>query len=163
MREIFLIRHAKSSWEFASIPDIDRPLNQRGLRDAKVMAKFMNKEGVKLDALVVSPAKRALMTASFFFYIFAPPKFITDKKLYLADTDSIYHVLYGLDEDWNSVGIIGHNPGFTMFANEFAVKLIENVPTTGIVHLSSSATSWAEVDTMNTKVIHFWTPKKILR
>lgn len=163
MREIYLIRHAKSSWEFTSIPDIDRPLNQRGLRDAKVMAKYLNKNGVKLDALVVSPAKRALMTASFFVDILAPEKFITDKKLYLADTDSIYNVLFGLDENWHSVGIIGHNPGFTMFANDFADKLIDNVPTTGIVQLSSSAASWAEVDTSNTKLMHFWTPKKVLR
>ncbi|MCB0655260.1 MAG: histidine phosphatase family protein [Saprospiraceae bacterium] len=163
MRQIYLIRHAKSSWELASIPDIDRPLNQRGLRDAKSMAKFLNKQNVQLDALVVSPAKRALMTANFFVDVLAPGRFVTDKKLYLADTDSIYTVLFGCQDGWKTVGLIGHNPGFTMFANLFAGKMIENVPTTGIVHLESTATSWQDVDPMNTNLLHFWTPKKMLR
>lgn len=66
MKHLFLIRHAKSSWAMSGQTDFDRPLNDRGLRDAPVMALRLWHAGIRLDAILSSPANRALTTATFF-------------------------------------------------------------------------------------------------
>jgi phosphohistidine phosphatase len=63
MKTLFLIRHAKSSWESTALPDKDRPLNDRGKRDAPKMGKRLAKRDVKPDLILSSPARRALTTA----------------------------------------------------------------------------------------------------
>ena len=63
MKTLFLIRHAKSSWEYTALPDKDRPLNDRGKRDAPKMGKRLAKRDVTPDLILSSPARRALTTA----------------------------------------------------------------------------------------------------
>ena len=66
MKQLFLIRHAKSSWDSPTLKDIDRPLNERGKKDAPSMAKRLASQKIKLDALFSSNANRALSTAQCF-------------------------------------------------------------------------------------------------
>ena len=63
MKTLFLIRHAKSSWDDTALPDKDRPLGDRGRRDAPKMGKRLAKRDVKPDLILSSPARRALTTA----------------------------------------------------------------------------------------------------
>ncbi len=66
MRKLLIIRHAKSSWDTLTQRDFDRPLNDRGNRDAPIMAKRLLKKDIGIDAFVSSPANRALTTAAYF-------------------------------------------------------------------------------------------------
>jgi len=66
MKQLLLIRHAKSSWTNIGQEDFERPLNERGIRDAPLMAKKLIEKNYKPDALISSTAVRALETATFF-------------------------------------------------------------------------------------------------
>lgn len=70
MKTLLLIRHAKSSWDDAAVADVDRPLNDRGRRDAPAMAKRLIKAGISIDRFVSSPARRARQTAELFAHEF---------------------------------------------------------------------------------------------
>ena len=63
MKTLFLIRHAKSSWDDTALADKDRPLNDRGKRDAPKMGKRLADRDVNPDLILSSPAMRALTTA----------------------------------------------------------------------------------------------------
>ena len=65
-KTLLIIRHAKSSWDIGTLTDFERPLNERGKRDAPEMAARLKKRNIKIDAFVSSPAKRAKKTAELF-------------------------------------------------------------------------------------------------
>lgn len=164
MKTIFLIRHAKSSWEDYSLKDIERPLNTRGKRDAPFMSKvFQAKEGIP-ELLISSPALRAKTTA----YIFAEQLGIPQsevrivKEIYEAYTTEILYIIKEIENDYNTIVLFGHNPSITDVANIFGDQYVPNVPTCGIIKISSSAESWADFDKTNAKLSAFHFPKQYL-
>src|SRR6478609_4431972 len=119
-KSLIIVRHAKSSWDDVTQKDFDRPLNDRGKRDAPAMAKRMHKEkDIQLDAIISSPAKRAFTTAKFFADEFDIKKknIIEWPELYEASLNKFYTAVLGLDDDYTSVALFSHNPGITAFAN----------------------------------------------
>lgn len=161
MKKLFLVRHAKSSWTDMSLSDFDRPLNQRGKRDAPIMAEWLRERIGGIDALISSPAKRAKKTAKEFKSAFGI-EVEYHKSLYHADMDEIYSSIYSIPEQVNSVAIFGHNPGFTFFANEFSGDdYIDNVPTCGIVGIKTSVQSWTDFSPENAELEFFMYPKKL--
>src|SRR6516164_9096247 len=105
-KSLFIIRHAKSSWDDLSQKDFDRLLNDRGKKDAPAMAKRIHKEkNVDLDAIISSPAKRAFTTAKFFAEEFDVKKknIIESPELYEASIDKFYKAVANLDNDYKSV------------------------------------------------------------
>ena len=112
MKEIFVLRHAKSSWDNVNLSDHDRPLADRGIKDAAKLCAFVKKRGHKLDKVLCSTAKRAKETydliADGFNYEIDKTNF-TD-KLYFGDVTDIIRDLRELDESLNSILIVGHNP-----------------------------------------------------
>lgn len=165
MRTLFLIRHAKSSWGNPGLRDFDRPLNDRGLHDAPQMAKLLAEEGVTPDLLVTSPAKRALTTALFFANTFNIPNESVQKEpnIYEAHPQEILRIISSLPEEAKTVLLFGHNPTFTEVANVFMDNdFIENVPTCGIVKITSTAKSWKEMYEGNAQVAACFFPKEVL-
>ena len=164
MRTIFLIRHAKSSWEHPGLRDFDRPLNERGLYEAPLMAQVLVREGIRPDLLVSSPAKRAWTTAVFFATAFGLSEDVVRRELdiYEADPLDILQLFSQLPDTADTVFMFGHNPTFTDVANRFAEKHIENVPTCGVVRIESDAVSWAAFDEDNATVRKQYFPKEIL-
>ena len=116
---LLLVRHAKSSWDDPSLNDFERPLNERGKKDAPDMAKKLSSKKISIDAFVSSPAKRARQTCKYFTKEFDPKKknVVLEPKLYEADEQSFYEVIEGFKNKWDSVGLFSHNPGITFFAN----------------------------------------------
>ncbi len=163
MRNLYLIRHAKSSWDFPGLRDFDRPLNERGHRDAPRMARFLQGAGVQPDLLVSSPAKRALTTAEYFAQTFGLPEadIRCEPDVYEASTHDILRIIQRLPDTARVVFLFGHNPTFTDVANRFTEAYIDNIPTCGIVCLESTAAHWAEVTPANTRVAHRYFPKEI--
>jgi phosphohistidine phosphatase len=164
MRTLFLIRHAKSSWDHPGLRDFDRPLNERGQNDAPRMAQMLVKEGVKPDLLVSSPAKRAITTANFFATSFgiSPEDIQREPSIYEAFPQEIHRIISGLPDDRQTVMLFGHNPTFTDVANRFTEDFIENVPTCGVVKITSTAENWDKFYEGNAKVTACYFPKEVL-
>jgi phosphohistidine phosphatase len=164
MRTLYLIRHAKSSWDNPALRDFQRPLNERGLQDAPRMARILRERGVQPDLIVTSPARRALTTAQFFAAEFglAEADFQQNEDIYEAQPLQILRVISGLPDAANTVLLFGHNPTFTDVANRFTEDFIPNVPTCGIVRIESSAQSWNELYEGNAKVTACFFPKEVL-
>ncbi|MFN7118604.1 MAG: SixA phosphatase family protein [Saprospiraceae bacterium] len=164
MRTVYFVRHAKSSWDNPMVKDIDRPLNERGERDAPFMAKLLKSKGVKPDALVSSPAKRAFSTAVYFAQTFDIMKdnIEVNPHIYEADVEDIMDVIQELPEECHTVFIFGHNPTFTQVVNQFTERSIMNVPTCGVCKVESSADTWAEFKRSNAQLTEFYYPKQYL-
>ncbi len=161
---LFLVRHAKSSWEIGTLNDFERPLNDRGIKDAPVMAKRLKAKYNHIDAFVSSPAKRAKKTAELFAEAFHKKQedilFIT--KLYHADPDAFYEVIHDLDDSLQTVALFSHNNGLTEFANLLtdAVK-IDNIPTCGIFAVKFVAVKWADFKKAKKEFLFFDYPKNV--
>ena len=164
MKFLFLIRHAKSSWDNPTLRDFQRPLRQRGLETAPKMAMVIHKEKVKPDLLVSSPARRAIDTARFFGIVFgiSEQEFRIEADIYEASPATLQRVISNIPEEAHTVFMFGHNPGFTDVANLYTEDFIENIPTCGIVRIDSTAESWREFYEENAKVTARWFPKEKL-
>jgi phosphohistidine phosphatase len=159
LKNIYIVRHAKSSWSHIGLHDFDRPLNKRGLRSAPFMAKKLFDFGAHLNLILSSPSKRTRATAEYFSEQFGC-KMEPIKNLYHGDVEDIMEALFSLGPEINSVGIIAHNPGITYFANEISDQTIDNVPTCGVLVCSvNSHTSWQDLLIQDIKLKQFINPK----
>jgi phosphohistidine phosphatase len=164
MKTIYLVRHAKSSWDDPSLNDFDRPLNGRGKEDAPFMANLIKGKGIQPDALISSPANRAFTTARHFAKAMGMDKsdILQVKKIYEAYPEQLHEVITAIDDKQDIVFLFGHNPGFTSYVNRYTRDYIPNMPTCSIVGLRSTAKSWAGIDPSNTEVTDFFYPKQYL-
>lgn len=146
-KHLYIVRHGKSEWDYGDIPDIDRPLKERGIRDGYNMAKRLLNNGIIPDKIISSPAIRALHTASIFARVFKFPfaEIEIRESIYMATSNFMFDIIKQTDDQYNSLMIFGHNPTFTDLANYFLKNKIENMPTTGIVLLKFEAKSWLEL------------------
>lgn len=158
------MRHAKSSWENGHIPDFDRPLNDRGLKNAPFMGSVISKLIKTPQIVISSPAKRAITTAEIIseFLHFDPKKIIQDERIYHAVVSDIMRIIYSINDDIDSIMLFGHNPTFTLLSNYLSDKHIENLPTSGFVHIDFNLNSWKEIEGNTGKLILFEYPKKYL-
>lgn len=161
MKTLLLIRHAKSDWGNDGLSDFDRPLNDRGKKDAPVMAERLLKREVKPDLFISSPAKRAAKTASIFAetYGVAKKEIMLVDALYLPATDVFYNVLEKLDDQYNQVALFSHNNGITDFANELTNARIDNIPTCGIFAINIYLSHWKDFRTAEKSFWFFDSPK----
>ena len=144
-KSLLLVRHAKSSWEDIHQKDFDRPLNDRGKKDAPEMAKRIRKEkDVKLDTIITSPAKRAMATAKYFAEEFdvKKKKIIEADELYEASITNFYEAVNKLDDNFNIVGLFSHNPGITAFVNSLSQTHIDDMPTCAVFAIHIKTDSW---------------------
>lgn len=164
MLHLYLIRHAKSSWESPGLRDFDRPLNDRGLEIAPRMAQLLVGAGLRPDLLVSSPAKRALTTAQIFAKALGLPDdaVVRNPGIYEAYATDLLRIISELPAEARSVCLFGHNPTLTDLANRFSEKRIDNVPTCGVVQIESSANSWSELYEANAAVKALYFPKTVL-
>jgi phosphohistidine phosphatase len=150
MKKLYLIRHAKSSWDKPEMDDFDRPLNDRGKKDAPRMGKRLKEKDLTPDVMISSPATRALDTCRAIAQVLGYPheKIIIDRRLYHASEDQLLKVVQELkdrpkDEE-EIVLLFGHNPGLTDFANELLNQNIDNIPTCGIVTAKLNIKNWKD-------------------
>jgi phosphohistidine phosphatase len=148
-KTIFLIRHAKSSWDDPSLQDFDRPLNERGKKDAPAMAKKLKDKKIKIDAFVSSPAKRARQTCKYFAneFDFKKKEIILEPELYEAGQENFLKVIESLKNKWDHVAIVSHNPGITSLANSLTETRIDDMPTAAVFALNINADKWKDFRT----------------
>jgi phosphohistidine phosphatase len=160
MKNLILVRHGKSSWEY-SVSDKDRPLLERGINDALLVSDKFHEQGRGVDYIFSSPANRALHTAMIFCrqLYFPLDKFRTTERLYDFSGDEVVQFIKDLDDSFKTVMVFGHNHAFTYIANSHGNSYIENVPTSGLVHLEFKVDHWASVEKGITKQTIF--PKQL--
>jgi phosphohistidine phosphatase len=161
MKSILLVRHAKSSWDF-NVEDFDRPLNDRGNKNAPEMAKRLLKKDIEIDAFVSSPAIRALATATHFIEAYGrkPKSIITIPALYHAAPDIFFSVVKELDNDFKTVAIFSHNPGITDFANGLTTTRVEDMPTCAVFAVKADIKKWKDFQEIEKEFWFFRYPKE---
>jgi phosphohistidine phosphatase len=161
MKSLLIVRHAKSSWDLSTPNDFDRPLNDRGKKDAPAAAKRLKKKAIVIDAFISSPAKRAKKTARHFAseYEIDEEKIILVPELYEAHASVFTEVVQSLDDSYNTVAIFSHNPGITDFVNSLTEVKVDNVPTCGVFAVQVKADSWEEFKNAEKKFWFFDYPK----
>lgn len=158
MKKLTLIRHGKSSWEY-NVSDRDRPLLERGIKDAYLVASAI--EAHTLDAVFSSPANRALHTCSIFLRVFNIPsnQVRVYDELYDFSGEQVLKFIHSLDNKLQNVVIFGHNHAFTSLVNMLGSVTINNVPTAGLVKLKFDVLEWSSVTKGVTEKIIF--PKNL--
>ncbi|MCL2790963.1 MAG: histidine phosphatase family protein [Desulfobulbus sp.] len=159
---LFICRHAKSSWRNASLGDFDRPLNNRGERDAPAMGYRLARQGIRPDLIMTSPAARALATALHYAHqLGIPPEQVRrNPAQYTASVPGLISLIRTVDSSVATLMLVGHNPESTGLANELGGLHLDNIPTSGIVALAFPQCTWADLRAGCGTLLFFDYPKK---
>lgn len=162
MKTLYLCRHAKSSWADPGMDDFDRPLNERGARNAAHMAQVFRDRGEPLDLIVTSPAVRAMTTAGSFVKAMDLPKeaLREDRTLYLADRPTLMRIVNALPNKAERVMLFGHNPGFTELLDHLTDAGVENLPTCGMARIDVAVNDWEAIGKHSGNLVWFDYPKR---
>lgn len=164
MKELTLVRHAKSSWKYPELDDFDRPLNNRGRHDLPAMTKRIAAYPLRPDLILSSSAKRALTTATAIHTCLQLPveQLQTQPELYEACSETLMLILQNLPESTQHVMLVGHNPGLESLAYLLTHEPLEKFPTAAVLHLQLGITEWHELAEDCASIILFDYPKKHL-
>lgn len=162
MKQLILVRHAKSSWNNYNLRDIERPLNKRGNRDAPFMGGLLKGKEILPNIIYSSPAVRAITTAKIIAQKVNYPteRIINKPEIYEASTNSLLNIINSFSNKNEIVMMFGHNPGFSMLANYLCREFTNNMPTCSIVHLSFDINDWQEITADSGTLASFEYPKK---
>ncbi len=160
MKELILVRHGKSSWNY-DVEDADRPLKERGIQDAHRVAKHLAPRLGGVDAVYSSPANRALHTCVILMRELGLPlgEIRVRKELYDFSGGAVRTFVQGLDDTLHKVMLFGHNHALTHLVNDWGNRYVDNLPTTGVAHLTFEVDRWQEVSYGKTQMIVF--PKQL--
>ena len=161
-KRLYLLRHAKSSWDDPSIEDFKRPLNKRGQRDAPAMGRRFRERGYVPDRIVSSPAERAYDTARTVARElgYAVADIVTEDELYLAGSVTLLEYVHATPDALGSLMLVAHNPGMTDLANSLTDQRIDNLPTCGLYCADFSIQRWHELSPGSGTLVCFDYPKK---
>ncbi|MFK8060965.1 MAG: histidine phosphatase family protein [Polaribacter sp.] len=157
MKTLYIVRHAKSSWEYSGIEDIDRPLKKRGIKDAHLMSKFLSKKIDKPDVFITSSANRALHTAVIFCENFCFPhtNLQIKRQLYSFSDGYLVKTVNALDDGYSSAIIFSHDHGINTFVNEFGDKPLAHVSTCGVIGIQFKDKHWKNIRKGKTILVEF--------
>ncbi len=145
MKTLYLLRHAKSSWDDNRLSDFERPLNDRGRRTARLMGELIRERGLIPEVIVSSPAKRASETATL---LAEAAKFdgeiLSDERIYEASPQRLLEILSETDDRYSSAMFIGHNPGIEGFIR-FLTGDIQPMPTAALAVIFLDTVRWSEI------------------
>jgi phosphohistidine phosphatase len=162
MKTLLLMRHAKSSWKDENLTDHARPLKKRGRKDAKHIAKIIDKNDLIPDLILSSTATRAAETVEIIVdSLDYDNEVIYLDDLYMGEPEEFIEALNSLDDEINTVMIVAHNPGLEAYLQIIDGE-IEAMPTAALGYLVLNVESWKDVsfETMG-DLIGFWTPRSI--
>ncbi len=161
MKTLYIARHAKSSWNDSSLADIDRPLNNRGIKNAPVMAERLTEKTDSIDTVLSSPANRAFTTARTLVAAIGIPanQIIIEPDLYFRGVSAMIEIIQNVPADSESLMVVGHNPDMTSLLNWFCETDISNMPTCSIATIGIDS-EWSKISTGLGQLIDFDYPKK---
>jgi phosphohistidine phosphatase len=147
MKTIYFVRHAKASWDFPELSDIQRPLLDVGKKRTKKIIKFLLEKGIVPALILSSPAVRAFETAKLLAAGLHYPEDTIKiaKSIYHGDVEHILNDIFALPNTTSSVMIVGHNPVITNLVNMFTNPAVDILPTSGLVGISFETDQWEMV------------------
>ncbi len=160
MKNLYMIRHAKSDWE-NELSDFERGLNKRGKNNAPMMGKVLHSLKISPDIIITSSAVRAKTTAKMIAkeLKYSEKDILQKDSLYLASKEEFYKVINNLDDKYNSAMIFSHNPGITEFVESLTNTYITNIPTCGVCHIKIDVHSWSDIFKGLGELVFFDFPK----
>ena len=165
MRKLILIRHAKSSWDDSFIKDHDRTLSERGLNDAPLVGKFLNKKNIIPDLILTSTAKRASNTAELILNEIDDKnvKIQYDKNIYLTGPGKIIDIISKIEDNIKILLVVGHNPDMQMLVERLTNKHFSHpkFSTAGVAIIDFEIESWNEIKATHGVLEIFITPKML--
>ncbi|GAB4093591.1 SixA phosphatase family protein [Flaviaesturariibacter terrae] len=164
MKVLLLIRHAKSSWDDVTMKDFDRPVTDRGKKDAAEMAERVKERSVKIEHFVSSTAKRARRTARIFAEAFGKHKDDIQllESLYEPTPQAFVEAVAALPDDKDVVAIFSHNPAITEYVNLLSNVRIDDMPTCGVFAVGTDEKSWSAFASADKQFLFFDYPKNPL-
>jgi len=162
MKQLLVIRHAKSSWDNPDLQDNERPLNKRGLEDAPLMANVLRTHSFNLDKIFSSSALRAKMTTEIFAKELKIPESMIEytDELYNASRREILNFIKRLDNKYESIAIVGHNPGLTDLVHFLLYDFDYELPTCAVVGIDLDLEKWSDIKSGTGSLKFFEYPKK---
>ena len=168
-KRLYVLRHAKSSWEEHDAADHERSLSERGRRAVRVVATYMEAEGIEPELVLCSTARRTRETLE---GLRLTGTVLVEHRLYGASADDLLERLRSLPTELGSVMLIGHNPALQMLVMRLAggersgrgegVEGLEEIrrklPTGALVTLETTD-EWAELDVGSAELVDYVRPK----
>lgn len=160
MKTLYLVRHAKSSWDDSGLSDQHRPLNKRGMRNAPEMGLRLNSDDVTIDQIISSPATRAFSTARFLATNigYNSERIEQNEQLYFGGTSSMLKLIQQTASNINSLMLVGHNPDMTLLLNRICGYQVDNMPTCAIATISLEC-EWPDVSDNTGNLLNYDFPK----
>jgi len=163
MKRLFVLRHAKSSWDDANLADFDRPLNDRGLDTAPFMGRLMASRNLTPAVILSSPAKRARETAELINEAAGWNLAVRfEDSIYEASPIALSRVAAGLPSEADSAMIVGHNPGMEGFIRILTGRP-EPMPTAALAIIDLAIDGWSEVDSGTGRLVEVIRPKELMK
>jgi len=161
MKSLIIVRHCKSSWADLSLSDFDRPLNKRGNIDGELMSNYLREKEKKIDKLILSTSKRTRLTSKYFTEKIHFDSISYLDELYHASYSDIINIISKVENNFNSVMVIGHNPGLTELINQYTIINIYNLPTTGVVKVEFKGDKWERITENKGSIVYKKFPKEL--
>ncbi|WP_300536709.1 histidine phosphatase family protein [Sphingosinicella sp.] len=170
MKTIFLLRHAKSSWDDPVERDFDRPLNTRGRRAAETIGRYLREQNLAFDSVVASPAVRVIETldgvesgagrrlgATF------------DKRVYMASAPTLLDIVHETDAEAETLLLVGHNPGLEDLiflltpagSGELRREVDIKYPTATLAEMRFDVDRWEDIDEAGGELVRFIRPRDL--
>lgn len=162
MKRLVLVRHAKAvPTEKTPVPDFERELTERGLRDAQRMGRWLRQVTPALDRVVASPSRRTRRTAEAIVEAWdgVPPAIEYEQKLYLPSLDELLSVVWSLPDKWTAVALVGHNPSMSELLDELTGTSHDPMPTCAIAVLAADVEHWHAIGSARCRLEHYATPR----
>lgn len=161
MKQLILIRHGKSSWKYPHLDDIHRPLTSRGKTDSELVGTYLyNEHNVSADVILSSPAVRTRNTA----VILAKSLQFDENMIHYIDAlysfgdngDVILSQLQQLNDNVNTVVVVGHNDTCYLLANRLSGNMVEKFPTAATIGVKWNVMDWSQISEQSAEVLfHF--------
>jgi phosphohistidine phosphatase len=148
MKRLTLIRHARASWGNAALDDIDRPLNERGEKEASLIGRRLSRHSLKPEQIVCSPATRATSTATLIARELGLPlhDVVLQRRIYEAEVGDLLHIIQQLDRSLTHVILIGHNPGISELSSILTGLSMRSMHTCGVFAIDFEVAEWTEIE-----------------
>ncbi len=171
MKKITLLRHAKSGWDDPVARDFDRPLNTRGEKAAVLIGKWMKRNDLRFDHVIASPAVRVIDTIDQIVMGYGETlEPFWDRRIYLASSATLIDLLREQDSKYQSILMVGHNPGMEDLALELSSEepvnplreiLWEKFPTSALAEIAVEIDDWADLAERSGQLTRFIRPRDL--
>lgn len=160
MKTLYLIRHAKASWDQQDLTDFDRPLTELGKTHAHDIGKQLQAQNIKPDLIISSPAVRAMTTAEIIAEELKYPvdKIVKNQQIYTGGVEELLEIIQSIKPVHKNVLFFGHNPSLTWLMHFLCEDARMNIPTCGVVAIELGMRNWQDLTEAEGRVVTFLHP-----